>query len=56
MDVLYIGDIPEQFHYADFHENYIDLYENQKADNDGNDETLYYYRIYTNLPRFLLYF
>lgn len=55
MDVLYTGDIPKEYCFADFHENYIDLYNNNKADNDGNDESFHFYRIYTNLPRFFLY-
>lgn len=55
MDTLYTGDIPKEYCFADFHENYIDLYNNNKAENDGNSETFHFYRIYTNLPRFFLY-
>ena len=45
MDTLYVGDIPKEFTFADFHENYIDLYDRQKA-NSGETETLPYYRLY----------
>lgn len=45
MDILYTGDIPEEFYFADFHENYIDLYDRQKA-SSGETDTLPYYRLY----------
>lgn len=43
MDTLYIGDIPLEYHYAVFSDNYITLY-NQPS---GYNETLSYYRVYT---------
>lgn len=43
MDTLYIGDIPETYHYAVFSNGYITLYNKAGAQN----ETLPYYRIYT---------
>ncbi len=44
MDTLYIGDIPSEYHYAIFSNGYITLYNKSY----GRDETLNYYRIYTN--------
>lgn len=44
MDTLYIGDIPASYHYADFGNGYITLYDRSNATN----QTLNYYRIYTN--------
>lgn len=43
MDTLYIADIPSEYHYAVFSDNYITLY-NQPS---GYNETLNYYRVYT---------
>lgn len=42
MDVLYIGDIPSNFHYARYGSNYIDLYNRQTLSNG----TYQYYRVY----------
>lgn len=44
MDKLYIGDIPSDYHYAVFSGDYITLYNKSS----GNNETLDYYRIFTN--------
>lgn len=44
MDTLYTGDIPQDFHYASFGNGYIDLYNKPQ----GHNETLNYYRVYTN--------
>lgn len=44
-DILYIKDIPNQYHYADYSEYYVDLYNQPSARN----ETLKYYRIYFNV-------
>lgn len=44
MDTLYIGDIPLEYKYAQFSNGYITLYNKSY----GNNETLDYYRIYTN--------
>lgn len=41
MDVLYIGDIPQDYHYAVFGTNYIDLY-----DTANLQGTLDFYRVY----------
>lgn len=49
MDKLYIGDIPQDYVYADFNVNYIDLY-NKRYPNNG--DSLTYYRIYTNYKGF----
>lgn len=43
-DTLYISDIPEEYHFADFNDWYVDLYNQPSARN----ETLTYYRIYYN--------
>ena len=43
MDKLYIGDIPSDFHYAEFNNNYIDLY-NVPFLQANRDYT--YYRIF----------
>lgn len=43
MDTIYIGDIPEQFHYARFGNNYIDLFDTDRL---NNNQTYTYYRIY----------
>lgn len=48
MDILYIGDIPEDFHYAIFNNGYIDLYNTSVLHNGVYD----YYRIYTNCNGF----
>lgn len=43
MDTIYIGDIPQEFHYARFGTGYIDLFNT----NHFNDyQTYTYYRIY----------
>lgn len=44
MDTLYIGDIPEEYHYALFNNGYIDLYNTDVLHND----TYTFYRVYTN--------
>lgn len=44
MDTLYIGDIPPDYHYAVFSNGYITLYNRSS----GTNQTLDYYRIYTN--------
>lgn len=44
MDTLYVGDIPLDYKYAVFSNGYITLYNQSSAKN----ETLNYYRIYTN--------
>lgn len=44
MDTLYIGDIPADYHYAVFGNDYITLYNQPNA----YDTTLNYYRIYSN--------
>lgn len=44
MDTLYIGDIPLDYKYAQFSNGYITLFNKPY----GNNETLDYYRIYTN--------
>lgn len=41
MDVLYIGDIPQEYHFAVFGSNYIDLYNTPNLIG-----TLNYYRVY----------
>lgn len=43
MDTIYIGDIPEQFHYARFGNNYIDLFDTNRL---NNNQSYTYYRIY----------
>ena len=43
MDTIYIGDIPEQFHYARFGNNYIDLFDTNEL---NRNQTYTYYRIY----------
>lgn len=43
MDCIYIGDIPEQYHYARFSNNYIDLFDTNDL---INNHTYTYYRIY----------
>lgn len=49
MDTLYIGDIPEEYHYAVFSNDYITLYNTNNFYSNG---TYDYYRIYTNLGGF----
>lgn len=49
MDTLYTGDIPSDFKYAVFSNDYITLYNRPNATN----ETLPYYRIYKNYDCFL---
>ncbi len=44
MDTLYIGDIPEEYHYAQLSGDYITLYNRPSAQNT----TLNYYRVYHN--------
>lgn len=48
MDKLYVGDIPQNFHYAVFSDNHIDLYDSPVLHNN----TYNYYRIYKNLKGF----
>lgn len=43
MDTIYIGDIPEEFHYARFGNNYIDLFNTNYL---SNNQTYTYYRLY----------
>lgn len=43
MDTIYIGDIPEQFHYARFGNYYIDLFDTNHL---NNNQTYSYYRVY----------
>lgn len=49
MDTIYIGDIPSQYKYARFSNDYIDLFNVPSAYNTN----LTYYRIYFNSPSFL---
>lgn len=42
MDTLYIGDIPSDYHYATFGNDYITLYNVPSAHN----QTIHYYRVY----------
>lgn len=44
MDILYIMDIPTDYHFAVFSGDYITLYNQPSARN----ETLHYYRLYSN--------
>lgn len=44
MDTLYIADIPTEYHYAIISNDYITLYNKPY----GHNETLNYYRIYSN--------
>lgn len=48
MDTLYIGDIPEEYHFALFNNGYIDLYNTDVLHND----TYTFYRVYTNVGGF----
>ena len=48
MDVLYIGDIPNEFHFAVWGSDFVTLYDRPTAQNI----TLPYYRIYFNAPGF----
>lgn len=50
MDKLYIGDIPQQYHYARFSSNYIDLYDSATL-TSGNTYT--YYRVYLYNNQFM---
>lgn len=43
MDTIYIGDISEEFHFARFGSNYIDLFNTNQL---VNNQTYTYYRIY----------
>lgn len=43
MDILYVSDIPEEYHFAEFNTNYIDLY---NTDVIMPNHTYTYYRIY----------
>lgn len=49
MDTLYVGDIPQDYKYAVFSSDYITLYNQPTATN----ETLQYYRIFTNYENFM---
>lgn len=48
MDKLYIGDIPSDFKYAVFSNDYVTLYNK----NGVRNETIPFYRIYFNAPGF----
>lgn len=48
MDTLYIGDIPQEFHYAIFNNGYIDLYNTDTLHNNIYTR----YRIFTNVKGF----
>lgn len=48
MDTLYIGDIPQEYHYALFNNGYIDLYNTDTLHNN----TYTFYRVYTNCGGF----
>lgn len=52
MDTLYIGDIPEEYHYAVFNDNSIDLYNTSEL---INNQTYNFYRIYTNYNECFFY-
>ena len=52
MDTLYIGDIPKEYCYAVFSNDYVTLYNKPVLHN----ETVDFYRIYFNAPRFFLFF
>lgn len=43
MDTIYVGDIPEEFHFARFGSNYIDLFNTNEL---SSNRTYTYYRIY----------
>lgn len=42
-DCLYIGDIPKEFHYASFNEFYVDLFNTDNIDTNGEYP---FYRVY----------
>lgn len=48
MDTLFIGDIPSEYHYAQFGNGYIDLYNTDILHNN----TYTRYRVYTNAGGF----
>ena len=48
MDTLYIGDIPQEYHFALFNNGYIDLYNTSQL----NNGTYNFYRVYTNAGGF----
>lgn len=48
MDTLYIGEIPNEYHYAIFNNGYIDLYNTNVLHNN----TYTRYRVYTNCDGF----
>lgn len=48
MDTLYIGDIPQEYHYAIFNNGYIDLYNTNILHNN----TYTRYRVFTNAGGF----
>lgn len=48
MDILYIGDIPSEYHFAIFNNGYIDLYNTNVLHNN----TYTRYRVYTNCDGF----
>jgi len=50
MDTLYIGDIPKEYCYAVFSNNYVDLY---NTNNFVIDRTYPYFRIYLTYDEFL---
>lgn len=50
MDTLYIGDIPQEYHFALFNNGYIDLYNTSQL----NNGTYNFYRVYTNAGGFTI--
>lgn len=45
MDTLYIGDIPQEYHFAVFNENSIDLYNTPEL---VSNQSYNFYRVFTN--------
>lgn len=43
MDTFFTGDIPQDFHFAQFNSNYVDLY---NTNNIRSNSTYTYYRVY----------
>lgn len=52
MDTLYIGDIPQEYHFAFFNENSIDLYNTPEL---ISNESYNFYRVYTNYNECFFY-
>lgn len=48
MDILYVGDIPQSYHFALFNNGYVDLYNVETLINGTYD----FYRVYTNAGGF----